>query len=212
LNDRQHRGDGANEALLASIYRRHSAAVLAYALRRCAPDDAADVASETFVVAWRRIADVPDEPGVRPWLFGVARRVLANQRRGIRRRGALVSRVAAHLTPHLETIPAIEHHADSQLVLDALSRLSPPDRELLILSAWEQLTPAEIAVVLGISSSAARKRLFRARRRLAKVLDELEEPVPTAERSADSGHVDGRERVPRWEPACPDPGSQRKWR
>ena len=85
MNDRQYRGGGADEVLLASIYRRHSAAVLAYALRRCAPDDAADVASETFVVAWRRIADIPDEPAVRPWLFGVARRVLANQRRGIRR-------------------------------------------------------------------------------------------------------------------------------
>jgi RNA polymerase sigma-70 factor (ECF subfamily) len=212
LSDRQHRADAANEALLASIYRRHSAAVLAYALRRCAPYDAADVASETFVVAWRRIADLPAEPAVRPWLFGVARRVLANQRRGIRRRGALVSRVAAHLTPHLETIPAMERHADSQLVLDALNRLSPPDRELLILSTWEQLTPAEIAVVLDVSSSAARKRLFRARRRLAAVLDELEEPTLTGERSADSGHVDGGGGLPTREPACPVPDSQRRWR
>ena len=209
MNDRPHRGDGADEALLASIYRRHSAAVLAYALRRCAPEDAADIASETFVVAWRRIADVPDEPAVRPWLYGVARRALANQRRGIRRRGALVTRVASHLAPHLETIPAIEHHADSQLVLEALGRLSDRDRELLILSTWEQLTPAEMAVVLDISGSAVRKRLFRARRRLAAVLDDLEEASRTRERAADSGHVDGRGRLPAREPACPVPDSQR---
>jgi RNA polymerase sigma-70 factor (ECF subfamily) len=186
--------------------------VLSYALRRCSPDDAADVVSETFVVAWRRITNVPDEPAVRSWLFGVARRVLANQRRGIRRRGALVTRVATHLTPHLETIPAIEHHADSQLVLEALSHLSPRDRELLILSTWEQLTPAEMAVVLDISGSAVRKRLFRARRRLAAVLEELEEPVRSRERTARSGYVDGRRRLPAREPACPLPESQRGWR
>lgn len=155
---------------LGLIFERHSAAVLAYALRRCGPDDAADVVSETFVVAWRRIHDVPAEPGVKPWLYGVARRVLANQRRGIRRRGALAERVAAHLRPSVELIPPIETtHADL-VVHDALSQLPDADREVLALTVWEQLSPSEIAVVLGISGSAARKRLFRARHRMAELL------------------------------------------
>ena len=72
------------------VYAEHFDRVLGYALRRVArPEDAADVVSETFLVAWRRLGDVPEEPRTRLWLYGVARRVLANQRRGDRRRTAL---------------------------------------------------------------------------------------------------------------------------
>lgn len=185
MTDGQHRGrSGDDEELLAAIYRRHSAAVLAYALRRCSPHDAADVVSETFVVAWRRIGDVPAEPAVKPWLFGVARRVLANQRRGFRRRSALVRKVASHLAPTLAVIPSVDHHPDNQIVFDALRRLSPADRELLTLATWEQLTPGEIAVVLGVSGPVARKRLFRARSRMAVVLEQLESGWAEEERPA----------------------------
>lgn len=177
-------GGRSDEALLDAVYRRYAADVSAYALRRCSPDDAADVVSETFVVVWRRIRDVPEEPSVRPWLFGVARRVLANQRRGIRRRGALVERAASYLVPHLQTAPAAELDGDAELVKEALRLMPPADQELLLLVAWEELKATEIATVLNTSNGNVRKRLFRARQRLNAELERLETEQP-----ADSGHV-----------------------
>ncbi len=179
------RGGGRrDEDLLDAVYRRYSADVTAYALRRCPADDAADVVSETFVVVWRRIGDVPEEPAVRPWLFGIARRVLANQRRGFRRRGALVERAASFLVPHLQTVPAVDIDGDAELVKEALALISGSDRELLMLAAWEGLSPSDIATVFGISNSNARKRLFRARQRLSAEIDQLDR-----ERPAESGHL-----------------------
>lgn len=179
------RGHGPrDEVLLDAVYRRYSADVTAYALRRCGPDDAADVVSETFVVVWRRIGDVPDEPAVRPWLLGIARRVLANQRRGFRRRGALVERAASYLLPHLQTAPAVEVDGEAELLKEALGLISATDRELLMLVAWEGLSPGEIATVFGLSNGNARKRLFRARQRLSVELARLD-----AERPAESGHL-----------------------
>jgi len=176
-----------DEALLASIYRRYSADVSAYALRRCRPDDAADVVAETFVVAWRRIQDVPEEPAVKPWLLGVARRVLANQRRGIRRRSELVRKVSTYLVAPLQNVSAIEQFGEAQMVVDALKQLSSSDQELLMLVAWEELTPSEVATTLGVSGATVRKRLFRARKRLADVVAQLD-----VERLPQSGHLPSR--------------------
>ncbi len=183
--DRQPRSNLSDEALLDQIYRSYVADVTAYALRRCSADDAADVVSETFVVAWRRIGDLPEEPAVRPWLLGVARRVLANQRRGLRRRGALVERISSHLAPHLRVAPAAEIDGEAQLLNEALKTLSAVDRELLMLIAWEELTPLEVATALDISPATVRTRLFRARKRLATAAGKLD-----YERSAESGHLD----------------------
>jgi RNA polymerase sigma-70 factor (ECF subfamily) len=179
-----------HEARLAAIFRRYAPDVLAYALRRCSPEDAPDVVSETFVVAWRRIGDVPEEPAVKAWLLGVARRVLANQRRGHRRRGDLVRKVSAHLPDSPPQPAAIEHRAETEQVVEAMRTLSPADQEVLMLAAWEELTPAEIATTLGVSGGVARKRLFRARKRLAAEVERLD-----GERRAESGHLQGRSRT-----------------
>src|SRR3954452_21281203 len=89
---------GAAEARFADLYRDHARDVLAYAVRRAASaEDAADVVAETFLVAWRRDADVPRGAGARLWLYGVARRTLANQLRGERRRSRLAARMRAEL-------------------------------------------------------------------------------------------------------------------
>jgi RNA polymerase sigma-70 factor (ECF subfamily) len=88
----------AHQERFRHVYAEHFDRVLGYALRRVGrPEDAADVVAETFLVAWRRLRDVPHEPATRLWLYGVARRVLANQRRGERRRTALGQRLAADL-------------------------------------------------------------------------------------------------------------------
>lgn len=155
------------EASFRRLYTEHGREILAYALRRAGdPEDAADVVAETFLVAWRRLEDVPPDPQARLWLYGVARRALANQRRGERRRERLGELLCAELTPALAEPPETEPD-----VLAALERLGPEDREVLRLSAWEELSPSEAATVLGISAVAARSRLHRARRRLRRALE-----------------------------------------
>lgn len=164
----------AAEAAFATLYRRHASAVMAYALRRCSPDDAADVVSETFVVAWRRFEELPDEPAVKPWLLGVARRVLANQRRSIRRRGDLVKKLSASMAPRFEELSIPAGREEALVVTEALAKLSKRDQELLLLTAWEELTPSEIALMLDLSSGVVRKRLFRARARLIAAAGQLD--------------------------------------
>ena len=147
---------------LESLFDAHAAAVAAYALRRTDRDTAQDVLSETFLVAWRRLDEVPAEP--RPWLYAVARRCLANQRRSASRWQSLRRRLEREAPEQLA--PRL---LDAELK-SALRQLSPADRELLLLVAWEGLSPAEAAVVLGCAPSTARLRLHRARRRLAAAL------------------------------------------
>lgn len=151
------------------LYSAHVDAVLGYSLRRVdRPEDAGDIVSETFLVAWRRIGDVPDGVGARLWLYGVARRTLANHRRGEGRRTALGERLRHDLRA------AVPDHAfavtEQETVRAALARLADRDREVLELAAWEELEPREIAQVLGISPIAVRSRLSRSRARLRQVL------------------------------------------
>jgi RNA polymerase sigma-70 factor (ECF subfamily) len=157
----------------AAAFEAHSRAILAYALRRVdEPADAADIVAETFLVAWRRIGDLPRGEDCRPWLYGVARLVLANQRRGRLRHAALGEKLRAAVA-RLDPI-AIDGTADAaRAVHAALARLGSEDRELLTLANWERLSPAEIAVVLGIPAGTARTRLHRARGRLREHLQAI---------------------------------------
>ncbi len=162
------------EARLECLYAEHGRAVLAYAVRR-APDaqDAADVVAETFLIAWRRLGEVPAGDAARLWLYGVARNVLANQRRSERRRERLAERLRQELPVALQGTQPMS--ADGDTVRAALGRLGSEDREILRLSGWEELTPSEIATVLGISRIAARSRLHRARHRLRVALQHIAE-------------------------------------
>lgn len=165
-------GRSADEDRFRRIYQGHHPAVLAYCRRRAPREDAFDACADTFVVAWRRMEEVPDGEDALPWLYGVARRVLANRRRGIRRLGRFLEQldgmreVGGPLRPEVQVI----RHEEERRVLAGLSRLRPGDREVLRLAAWEGLSNREIATVLRCSSGAADKRLQRARRRLAAEL------------------------------------------
>jgi RNA polymerase sigma-70 factor (ECF subfamily) len=160
------------------LYAEHGRAVLAYALRRLTdPHDAADVVAETFLVAWRRLDDVPASDAARLWLYRVARYVLANQYRSERRRERLAERLRRDLSLALEDVPRPAW--DSGTLRDALAGLGAEDQEILRLCGWEELTPRQIATVLGITHVAARSRLHRARRRLRASLGP--EPEPDAE-------------------------------
>ena len=148
------------------FYRAYAGDVKAYCLRRADASLAEDALAETFEIAWRRWNDIPSQP--KAWLLGVARRVLANRRRAETRQRALAERIAAQ--------PLAEDAAEEgPPVLEALRRLTPLDQEALRLAAWEELTSREAAQVLGCSPVAFRIRLLRARRRLARVLSELNE-------------------------------------
>jgi RNA polymerase sigma factor (sigma-70 family) len=155
------------------LYRDQGRAILAYALRRVEdPEDAAEVVAETFLVAWRRLDEVPVGASARLWLFGVARRVIANLHRAERRRSRLAERLAESLRTELATQPAPAGEAAE--ALRAMGGLSDDDRELLLLVSWEELSPGEAAKVFGISSLAIRSRLHRARRRLRALLEQRE--------------------------------------
>ena len=138
--------------------------------RRTDPATADDVLAETLLVCWRRLDDLPD-PAL-PWAYGVARNCLANAERATRRQERVSARVAI-VDPPREATDAAPAGRDDALH-DALARLRPEDAELLRLWAWEQLTPAEIAAVLDVTSNAVSIRLHRARGRLREELGKVE--------------------------------------
>jgi RNA polymerase sigma-70 factor, ECF subfamily len=141
--------------------------LLAYALRRTEEAaDAEDVVAETMLVAWRRQRDLPTGEEAIPWLYGVARRVLANQRRSRARR----RRLERLLQPLLRQSTHQEEIEPVDAVIAATRRLPPSDQEVLRLAAWENLSHAQIGTVLGCSENAAALRLHRARRRLREEL------------------------------------------
>ncbi|MFK4087908.1 RNA polymerase sigma factor [Kribbella sp. NPDC020789] len=158
-----------------TLFSCHHDDVLRYFVRRLdIRADAADLVAETFLIAWRRLDDVPDAE-ILPWLYGVARRVLGNHRRGESRRHGLADRLRADLrmAPAAEPAAAELHHA-----AESFRQLSETDREVLSLVAWEGLDATQLAAVLGCSRNAATVRLHRARRRLEDLLDNAPHPVP----------------------------------
>lgn len=142
--------------------------LLAYARRRVG-GEADDVVAEVMLVAWRRLDEIPDDEVA--WLYGVARKVILGSRRSARRRAALAGRLLALPEP----IAPMER--DAGPVLRALGSLSEPDREAILLVAWEGLDVGRAARALGCSTAAFRVRLHRARRRLREQIDETDEPL-----------------------------------
>jgi RNA polymerase sigma factor (sigma-70 family) len=173
-----------------ALYRANARPLLGYALRRAArPEDAADVVAETMLVAWRRLGDVPDGDEARLWLYGVARHVVANSRRSVRRH----DRLGRRLRQELGRLVDPDHASGVAVALEvrqALAALPDDDRELLQLTSWEGLGPQEIATMSGLSPVAVRSRLHRARARLRQ---ELERQVPPHQPPA--GH-EGHDELP----------------
>jgi RNA polymerase sigma-70 factor (ECF subfamily) len=146
------------------LFGRHYGAVFGYAARRLGWHEAGDATAEVFTVAWRRMRSVPDEPNALPWLYGVARRVVANHQRSARRRERLEARSLSE--------PERRFEPDPTDLDQALGALRESDREVLMLVAWEGLSPSALAKALGCSKNAAVVRLHRARARLNAAWDE----------------------------------------
>lgn len=155
-------------ARFEAIYDANHDRILGYALRRAdSAEDARDVVAETFLVAWRRLDDVPEGERARLWLYGTARRVLANQHRGRRRSRRLVTKLQAVPPPSFDEAG---DGPEMDGVARAFARLADTDRELLLLVGWEGLGPGDLAEVLACRPGAARARLHRARQRFAREL------------------------------------------
>jgi len=164
----------SDKARFEQIFRDNTRAVLSFALSRTKPEEAKDVVAQTFLVAWRRFAEVPDDP--LPWLIGVARRTLADRLRAERRREALWVRLASR---YRTGSTSVDFDVAQQLHLRgsigaALQALRPDDRDILVLVVWRDFTVEQLATVLGCSKPTASVRLHRARRRFATLLDEAD--------------------------------------
>jgi RNA polymerase sigma-70 factor, ECF subfamily len=150
------------ESIVAEVYEP----LQRYLGRRAHADDVSELLNDVLLIVWRRLDDVP-AADLRPWTYGVAKRCLANHRRGNDRRLRLVGRLAADpLTraPHVQpSTPDDAHHG----LITALAELDHSERELVRLWAWEQLEPREIAIVLDTTANAVSLRLTRAKKKLA---------------------------------------------
>ncbi|HJU02658.1 MAG TPA: sigma-70 family RNA polymerase sigma factor [Actinomycetes bacterium] len=177
-------GDG--EAF-AMFWRRHMSTVMAFGIHRCASsEDVADLVADTFLAAFRAAGRYRAETATAiPWLLGIAARVASNQQRRLARWLRVGRRVAGE-PPRFtgEEYEAVEAAIDAARqaphVQAVLRAMSVEDRKVLELVAYDQLSPTEAAVALGISANAARLRLTRARKRLREQLASTDTPAGLA--------------------------------
>jgi RNA polymerase sigma-70 factor (ECF subfamily) len=159
--------DGARRRFM-TLYECCYGSMVRYAWRRVGPDQAEDIASETFTIAWRRIADIPSDHEL-PWLYSVARNVIANSARRQQRDRAISDALSVEPeSDHAETVTSRE------IAITVLRGLSDKDRELARLAAWEGLDSREISIVLGCSHAAVHIRLHRLRKRLEKLFGDYQ--------------------------------------
>ncbi|GLX97928.1 sigma-70 family RNA polymerase sigma factor [Herbidospora sp. NBRC 101105] len=151
------------ETRFTDLYDRHYRAVLGYALLRAERAAAEDVAGETFLIAWRRFADLPPEP--LPWLLGVARNLLRKQRDSGIRAERLLAYLPARAAPDVA-----DQVTEREAALIVLAAMAEADAEALILTSWYGLTPREAAKIAGCATGTFTVRLHRARRRLTEAL------------------------------------------
>ena len=149
-----------DRAWLEGLFDQYGGRLRAFAIRRVGPDNADDIVSEVFAATWQRRHDVQDD--ALPWLYQLARNTVGHHLRANSRRSSLADTLAAGLRDQ----PSASAEEQSRTLVDSiLDDLDETDAEVLRLTVWDQLTPSEIAEVLGLSPGAARNRLMRARRR-----------------------------------------------
>lgn len=164
--------DSADWARFEAIWSEHRLRILAYCLRRMSPDDAEDACAETFLVAWRRIEMIPADHEALLFLYGIARRVVANQHRTLRRRTRLDVKLLALAIPYVEDVSLlVVQGAQDEIVAASVRRLDRRDSEIVMLHAWEELPHADIAAILGMTVAAVDQRIHRAYRRLGRMLE-----------------------------------------
>jgi RNA polymerase sigma factor (sigma-70 family) len=168
--------ESGDDVLFAQLYQRHLGSIRSYCRRRLSTDRVDDAVAEIFLTAWRRIDDVPAGDEALLWLYRVAYRVIGHEWRSAARRRRLGDRMQSMARP--APLPGIDEASvqadECRLVLEAATRLGGSDAEVLRLVAWEQLSIADVAEVLGIATNAVNQRLHRARRNLGNEYRRLE--------------------------------------
>lgn len=157
------------ERSFEDLFQEHHQAIYRYCVRRLDRTDAEDAAAEVFAAAWRRRQVIPDGAASRAWLYAVAFRVVGNRYRSVRRQTRLITRIQSMA----QSVAPPEGVSDADLLHHALGRLGDRDREILQLSAWDELDRREIAHVLGVNENAVDQRLHRARGRLRKEYEKV---------------------------------------
>jgi len=160
---------------LSDAFRREAGSILGFFIRRdVAPVDAADLVSETFLAAWKSSRRSTIEPAMlRAWLFGIARNVLSQHRRGRTRRSALADRLRWTLDEaHVQTAtePTLAEH-----IRELIRQLPEIDREIVQLVYWDGFTQEEVATIIGKPATVVRARLSRARGVLREQLAESDD-------------------------------------
>lgn len=172
---------GTEQRTFDAFVREVAEPVRRYLARRTDPDTAEEAFAEVLLVCWRRVDDLPADP--LPWVYVVARNCLANAERSRRRRNRLAGRLRSLERP--AAVPGPSEEPDHTVLHEALARLRPADAEVLRLWAWEDLSPGQIATVLGVSENAAAIRLHRAKHRLRESLGKT---------PGSTGHIEGERR------------------
>lgn len=159
-----------DEQRFRALFDAHYAQIARYFTNRGrSHTEAEDLAAATFEVAWRKLDNVPLAEDAILWLYGVARNQLRNAWRKGQREAALAEDVGHAMTTVAE-LP-VEQRAAAAETMQALRQLKREDRDLVMLVAWDELSPTEAGQVLGLRPNAARTRLHRARQRLAELLN-----------------------------------------
>jgi len=171
----------AGDVRFVELYQRFHRHVYGYCRRRTNADIVEDAVAEIFLTVWRKIDQAPEGDGSLPWLYGVAFRVLQSQWRGLSRRRRLSDKLASI---GAESVMGPEDYIimgdESRMIHEALGRLKPTDREILRLTAWEELAQSDVALALGISVGAVRQRLYEARKNLTREFNRLEKEPSTS--------------------------------
>lgn len=162
-----------------AIFDRHAPSVRRFVERRVQPSVVDDVVADTFRVGFERRASFdPTYGSALPWLYGIALNVIRRQQRTWTREAAAMRRLDGRsdrgVDPLLDVAQRLDASAGAAGLVDALERLRPDDRDVLLLVAWEQMTPTEIAEVLGVPAATVRTRLHRARRMVREMVDDEE--------------------------------------
>jgi RNA polymerase sigma-70 factor (ECF subfamily) len=178
---RHYKSKGEHERQFRLLYERNYAPITAYVRRRVRRADGsdADIVAEVFVVAWRRFLDVPEVSQELPWLYGVARNLVANHFRSVQRSAALNDRLQIEVSVGTDSSTG---SSDLEIrVRRAVEQLSDLDREIFRLIHWERLSHEEVGLSVGITAKAVERRVARARTKVRDHLDSLEkfiEPAP----------------------------------
>ena len=161
------------------LARQHHRALHAY-VRVVYPHAHADaIVNSIFVQLWQHLDDVPDE-AVRTWLRASARHEVLNSNRRERRWYATTDRAARLSAVQSQPPPDLDASVDLALVMEALATLDQADREVVLMTALEDLTSTDLAEILGIQPDAARRRLSRARARLRAAIEQPDSTLGAA--------------------------------